>query len=83
MEPINNKNQQADPDKWIDKQDVLLKMNISSRTLFNWRKNNILPFTKLGGKIYYRESDLKAMLEMHASRPRLAKGQSNNNKKDN
>ena len=61
---IINVNEQV-LDKWIDKQDILLKMNISDGTLKNWRRKKLLPFTRIGKKIYYREHDVQAMLEKH------------------
>lgn len=48
---------------WLDKQDILQRMFISERTLARWRRKNILPFSRVGRKIYYREADLLAMLE--------------------
>ncbi len=35
-------------DVWIDKQDMMLEFHVSKRTLFNWRKANILPHSRLG-----------------------------------
>jgi hypothetical protein len=48
---------------WLDKQDILQRMCISSRTLQQWRRKKILPYSRIGGKIYYLESDLLEMLE--------------------
>jgi hypothetical protein len=50
-------------DVWLDKQDILQRMHISERTLQKWRTKKILPYSKIGGKIYYREMDLIALLE--------------------
>jgi predicted site-specific integrase-resolvase len=50
-------------DKWLDNQDVLMRMHISGRTLHRWRRKKILPFSRIGNKIYYRESDLQSLLE--------------------
>jgi hypothetical protein len=47
---------------WLDKQDILERMHISSRTLQTWRSKKIIPFTKIGRKIYYREEDLRRLL---------------------
>jgi hypothetical protein len=47
---------------WLDKQDILERMHISSRTLQSWRSLGILPFIKIRKKIYYKESDLRRLL---------------------
>ena len=49
--------------KWLDSQDILLSLHISERTLRRWRSKHLLPFSRIGGKIYYRETDLLALLE--------------------
>jgi len=48
---------------WLDKQDILQRMHVSSSTLQKWRKKKLLPYSRLGRKIYYLESDLLMMLE--------------------
>jgi len=50
-------------DVWLDKQDILQRMHISSGTLFKWRKKGLLPYSRIFGKIYYRESDLLKLLQ--------------------
>ena len=48
---------------WIDKQDVMLEFHVSERTLFNWRKKKVIPFTRLGRKIIYNRSLLEQILK--------------------
>lgn len=48
---------------WIDAQDIMQKLHISPRTLQTWRTNNILPFSRIQGKLYYRKSDILALLD--------------------
>ena len=50
---------------WLDKQDLLTRMHISPRTLQTWRSEGILPFVRIRKKIYYRESDLRALFSNH------------------
>jgi len=38
-------------------------LNISTRTLQGYRDQGILPFTKLGGKVYFKRTDIEAILE--------------------
>ncbi len=49
-------------EKWLDKQEVLQRLHISSGTLQNWRKKGLLPYTAVIGKYYYKESDLQKLL---------------------
>jgi predicted site-specific integrase-resolvase len=52
-------------DVWIDKQEVMIRMHISDRTLQTWRSKGIIPFSRIGKKIYYKESDLRNLLNAH------------------
>ena len=47
---------------WIDSQDVMQKLHVSVRTLQSWRTNGLLPFSRINNKIYYRKSDILALL---------------------
>lgn len=51
-----------------DKQDILQKFHISERTLVTWRKNGLLPYFKIGGKIYYPKNLVEAQLEQYRRR---------------
>ena len=37
------------------------KHSVSKQTLWRWCREGILKATKVGGKVYYKESDLKAL----------------------
>jgi len=54
-------------DKWLDNQEVMLLLKISQRSLQSYRDQGILPFSKLGGKIYYKASAVEALLEQNLS----------------
>jgi len=45
-------------DIWFDTSDILQRLPVTARTLLNWRKAGVLRSHKLGGKIFYCESDL-------------------------
>lgn len=49
-------------EKLYDRQDLLLMLHISVRTLQYWRTNGLLPYHKIGNKIYYRQRDVEEML---------------------
>lgn len=39
--------------KYYDTADMRVIFKVSSRTLQRWRNDGLIPFKKLGGKIYY------------------------------
>ena len=47
----------------MDSQDVCLLLNVSKRTLQTYRDKKLLPYTSIGGKFFYRESDVAEYLE--------------------
>jgi len=47
---------------WLDNQEVMELLKISLRTLQNLRDSKSLPFSKIGGKIYYKASDVEKIL---------------------
>jgi hypothetical protein len=53
--------------KWLKSHEVRKLLDISPGTLQNLRVNGTLPFTKIGGVIYYDQEDIKAMLQSRKS----------------
>ncbi len=47
---------------WIDNHDIMMRLHISMRTLQSWRSKGWLPYSRIGKKIFYRESDLNDLL---------------------
>lgn len=58
---FNSKPQQQK--KWLKSSEVRKLLNISSGTLQNLRINGTLTYTKIGGILYYSNSDLEKLLE--------------------
>lgn len=56
------KNERITIDSWIKSGKVMDKLEISPGTLQNFRVNNTIPFTKLGGIIYYDEVKINEIL---------------------
>jgi predicted DNA-binding transcriptional regulator AlpA len=54
--------------KWLKSYEVRKLLGISPGTLQNLRVNGTLPFTKIGGVIYYDQEDIKEMLQSRKSR---------------
>jgi len=50
---------------WLDIQEACQLLKISKRTLQSYRDNGILPFSQIGGKIYFRASDIEEHLNRH------------------
>lgn len=48
---------------WLPSYSVERKLGISTRTLQTLRDNGTMPYTKLGGKIYYKRSDIQRILD--------------------
>jgi hypothetical protein len=48
--------------KWLKSQEVRKLLSISPGTLQNLRINGTLPFTKIGGVIFYDYEDIQKML---------------------
>jgi len=51
--------------KWLKSHEVRRMLLISPGTLQNLRVNSTLPFTKIGGTIYYAYEDIQKMLQEH------------------
>jgi len=59
------KNIKTLPTDWLDIQDACQVLKISKRTLQSYRDNGILPFSQIGGKIYFRATDIEEHLNRH------------------
>jgi hypothetical protein len=56
--------QRTEPDQiWYDNQEFLQIMNISKRTAAYWRTENVITYSQVGNKIYYRLSDIMDLLQ--------------------
>ena len=49
--------------KWLKSTDVMEMLKISPGTLQNLRINGTLPYTKIGGLIYYDASEIERVME--------------------
>ena len=50
---------------YLTGEEVCSQLRLSTRTLQEYRNAGILPFYKIGGKIFYKQSDVQIMLERH------------------
>lgn len=51
------------PKKWLKSTDVMKMLKISPGTLQNLRINGTLPYTKIGGLIYYDALEIEKVME--------------------
>ena len=49
----------------LDNSDILKLFKISSKTASNWREEQILPYSQIKGKIYYKLSDIHNVIDKH------------------
>lgn len=54
-------------DTWVDGQEVLQMLHISGRTLQRLRDNDIMPFSRINGKYYYKIADVENVLDKNYS----------------
>lgn len=50
-------------DGWLDSADVCKLLGLTKRTLQGWRATGKIPFSMLGGKVYFRSSDIAELLK--------------------
>lgn len=50
-------------EKWLDNQDASRVLKVGTRTLQNYRDNGTLPFSTIGGKVFYKASDIESVLD--------------------
>lgn len=66
------KNMNGQPSKkWLKSSDVRKLLSISPGTLQNMHVNGTLPYTKIGGVVYYDYDDIKKMLAENRVQHRL------------
>jgi hypothetical protein len=59
----------GDKEVWHDVTETCSKLKCSTRTLQKYRDDDIIPFSQIGAKIYFRESDIQEFLNRHNTNP--------------
>mgnify|MGYP001015739204 CR=1 FL=1 len=68
LDDINKKlsaKEKPTKETWLDNQELMQLMKISRRTAQNYRDSNMLAFSIIGNKIYYKVSDVEDLLNRH------------------
>ena len=47
---------------YYDNADMMQMFNVTARTLQRWRQERLIPFKKLGGKIYYLSDEVDKLM---------------------
>ncbi len=74
MEKLNDRLQKVEQERknldlgYLNNEQVMAMLNISKRTLQNWRNDKKIGFSNVNGRIYYRRSDIELMLEQNYKR---------------
>jgi hypothetical protein len=53
--------------RWLTNKQLMDLLEVSKRTLQNWRDTGTISFSPIGHKIYYQYRDVEAMLQYHKS----------------
>ncbi len=63
MEKIRDYNKPSlDGERYYTDKELAVKLKVSRRSLQDYRNNGILPYTRIGGRILYRASDIERTL---------------------
>lgn len=52
-------------ERWIDNTEFMNLLRISRRTAQSYRDNNMIAFSIIGNKIFYKISEVESLLERH------------------
>ena len=52
-------------ERFLSNHEVSKKLNVSLRTLQEWRDTGLIPFIQIKGKIIYRQSDIDKLLQKY------------------
>ena len=52
-------------ERWIDNTELMNLLKISRRTAQSYRDNNMIAFSIIGNKIFYKISEVESLLERH------------------
>ena len=63
IKELLNQKGEAGTKKWFKSTDVMKLLKISPGTLQNLRINGTIPYTKIGGLIYYEASEIERVME--------------------
>jgi len=72
LQKILNQKQFTPTSKWLKSHQVRRLLTLSPGTLQNLRVNGTLPFSKIGGVIFYDHEDIQRMIDERKQNPHFA-----------
>jgi hypothetical protein len=72
LQKILSQRQTTPARKWLKSNEVRRLLMLSPGTLQHLRVNGTLPFTKIGGVIFYDYDDIQRMIEEHKRNPQFS-----------
>jgi excisionase family DNA binding protein len=60
---LKNRTSHLNGEKFLTNKDVCRMLNVSARTLQEWRSTEKIPFIQIKGKILYRETEILKWLD--------------------
>lgn len=63
QQALKNRTPHLNGDKFLSNRDVCRMLQISSRTLQDWRDTGKIPYIQIKGKILYKESEVRKLFE--------------------
>ena len=57
-------------ERFLSSHEVSKKLNVSLRTLQEWRDTGVIPYIQIKGKIIYRQSDIERLLQTYYNKER-------------
>ena len=67
IQEINSSTQNHAPKKWLRSKEVRNMLSISAGTLQNMRIHGHIPFTKIGGTLFYDYEEIENVLNLNKS----------------
>lgn len=61
------------PETWLTSKQVCARYNISTRTLAEYRARKRVPYSQVGSKVLYKQSEIEEFLDKHTIRARANK----------
>ena len=68
MQQLLSAKEKEPKEKWLDNQELMLLLKISKRTAQHYRDSGKISFSQVGNKLYYKLSDVEALLNSHYNR---------------
>lgn len=63
QQALKNRTSHLNGEKFLSNRDICQMLQISSRTLQDWRDSGKIPFIQIKGKILYRQSEILKLLD--------------------